>query len=52
MSSQNLQPRTKIKFCAKLGRSASEPGAVLAEAHGTEGYNERGVSYMLPTVSA
>jgi len=36
VSSQNLEPRTNIKFCAKLGRSASETSAVLSEAHGTE----------------
>jgi hypothetical protein len=31
-----IEPRIEVKFCAKLGRSASEKGAVLSEAHAAE----------------
>jgi hypothetical protein len=36
MSSGNIKQRTDIKFCVKLGKSASENCEVLSEAYGTE----------------
>jgi hypothetical protein len=34
MSDENLEQRINIKFCVKIGKSASETSALLAVAYG------------------
>jgi hypothetical protein len=36
VSSQNLEQRSKVKFCVQLGEGASEMHTLLSETYGTE----------------
>jgi hypothetical protein len=37
MSDKNLEQRINIKFCVKIGKSASETSAILTVAYGEYG---------------
>jgi hypothetical protein len=41
MSDSLLEKRINIKFCAKLGKSASETLQILTEAYGADAINSR-----------
>jgi transposase len=44
MSDRLLEQRINIKFCAKLGKSASETLQMLTEAYGTDAMKKSSVS--------